>query len=194
MADTALLQSIWLCLPLTLGGITHVAVIRRNALPSLAQWPLDGGMQFRGRDLFGANKTVRGAIVMICATIFWTVVLDGLQAGLNLAAGLRYIPKEQLGSIAQGALLGSAYIVGELPNSFIKRQLNIPPGSAATGFLKILFWFIDQADSAVAIMIVLCFFKPPDFAVYLWVIALTLILNPIVAALMVAIGLKQRVG
>ncbi|NNL05645.1 MAG: CDP-archaeol synthase [Xanthomonadales bacterium] len=187
-------QSIWLCLPLTLGGITHVAMIKADALPSLARLRLDCGMKLRGRDLFGANKTVRGAVVMICATIVWTIVLDHVQTTLNLDADLRYIPMEQLGSASLGFLFGSAYIVGELPNSLIKRQLNIPPGSVANGQLQKLFWFVDQVDSVVAVLIALSFVRRPNPEVYLLVIAFTLILHPTVATLMVALKLKQRVG
>ena len=191
---TSLQQSVWLCLPLILGGITHVAVIKRNALPSLARLRLDGGMKLRGRDLFGANKTVRGAVVMICATMFWTSILDGIQAALNLDADLRYIPIERLGSLSLGFLLGSAYIVGELPNSLVKRQLNIHPGSAASGPLQKLFWLVDQVDSTVAVLAVLYFVKTPNLVVYLILIGFTLVLHPVIATLMVALGLKQRVG
>ena len=191
---TSLQQSVWLCLPLILGGITHVAVIKRNVLPSLARLRLDGGMKLRGRDLFGANKTVRGAVVMICATMFWTSILDGIQAALNLDANLRYIPIDQLGSLSLGFLLGSAYIVGELPNSLVKRQLNIHPGSAASGPLQKLFWLVDQVDSTVAVLAVLCFVKTPNLEVYLILIGFTLVLHPVIATLMVALGLKQRVG
>ena len=151
-------------------------------------------MKLRGRDLFGANKTVRGAVVMICATMFWTSILDGIQAALNLDADLRYIPIDQLGSLSLGFLLGSAYIVGELPNSLVKRQLNIPPGSAASGPLQKLFWLVDQIDSTVAVLAVLCFVKTPNLEVYLILIGFTLVLHPVIATLMVALGLKQRVG
>ena len=191
---TSLQQSVWLCLPLILGGITHVVVIKRNVLPSLARLRLDGGMKLRGRDLFGANKTVRGAVVMICATMFWTSILDGIQAALNLDANLRYIPIDQLGSLSLGFLLGSAYIVGELPNSLVKRQLNIHPGSAASGPLQKLFWLVDQVDSIVVVLAVLCFVKTPNLEVYLILIGFTLVLHPVIATLMVALGLKQRVG
>ena len=191
---TSLQQSVWLCLPLILGGITHVVVIKRNVLPSLARLRLDGGMKLRGRDLFGANKTVRGAVVMICATMFWTSILDGIQAALNLDVNLRYIPIDQLGSLSLGFLLGSAYIVGELPNSLVKRQLNIHPGSAASGPLQKLFWLVDQVDSTVAVLAVLCFVKTPNLEVYLILIGFTLVLHPVIATLMVALGLKQRVG
>ena len=191
---TSLQQSAWLCLPLIFGGITHVAVIKLNALPSLARLPLDGGIKLRGQDLFGANKTVRGAVVMIGATMFWTIVWDELHALLNLGADLRYIPIDQLGSLSLGFLFGSAYIAGELPNSLLKRQLGIHPGSAANGPLRKLFWLVDQVDSTVAVLVVLCFFKRPNLEVYLLVIGFSIVLHPIIATLMVVLGLKKRVG
>ena len=177
-----------------LGGITHVAIIKLDALPSLARLRLDGGIKLRGQDLFGANKTVRGAVVMIGATMLWTIVLDELHTLLGLGADLRYIPADQLGSLGLGFLFGSAYIVGELPNSLVKRQLNIHPGSAAEGPMRKLSWLVDQVDSAVAVLVVLCFFKRPDPEVYLLVIGFAVILHPVIASLMVVIGLKQRIG
>ena len=191
---TALQQGIWLSLPVILGGITHVIAIKKNILPSLTRLRLDGGLKLRGHDLFGANKTVRGAVVMVVATLFWTGVLDGLQAQLSLDDDLRYVSIDQLGTIGLGLLLGGTYIAGELPNSFVKRQLNIQPGESASGPLRGLFWLVDQVDSAVAILAVLCLVRPPNLPVYLVVLGLTVFLHPAIAALMVALGLKQRVG
>jgi CDP-diglyceride synthetase len=187
-------QGLWLSLPVILGGLTHVVAIKKGVLSALTRLRLDGGVQLRGRDVFGENKTVRGAVVMVLATLFWTGVMDGLQTGLSLSDELRYIPKSQLGTLGLGLLLGGAYIAGELPNSFIKRQLDIAPGEAASGSLSWLFWLVDQVDSAVAVLLVLCLVQPPNFQVYMVVLGLTVCLHPAIAALMVALGLKRRVG
>jgi hypothetical protein len=187
-------QGLWLSLPIILGGITHVVAIKKNVLPSLTRLRLDGGAQLRGRDLFGENKTVRGALVMILATLFWTTVLDRLQAGFSLSSELRYIAPEQLGTIELGVVLGGAYILGELPNSFLKRQLDIEPGETASGPMKWFFWLLDQMDSAVMVLAVLCLVKPLNLQVYTVVLVLTVLLHPAIAALMVTLGLKERVG
>ena len=57
-----------------------------------------------------------------------------------------------------------------------------------------LFWLVDQVDSTVAVLAVLCFVKTPNLEVYLILIGFTLVLHPVIAMLMVALGLKQRVG
>ena len=190
----SLYQAAWLSFPVILGGITHIVVIKMNLLSKLAQLRLDGGIKFRGRDLFGENKTVRGMVVMILATVFWTGVLDLLQVGLDLPVDLRYIPSDQLGSVGLGALLGGAYIIGELPNSFLKRQFNIGPGEAATGSLRSLFWLIDQVDSAVAVLLGLYLVWLFDIVIYALFLGIALLVHPAVAWLMVALKLKRRVG
>ncbi len=63
------LQSIWLALPVIAGGAVHIAFIKLGALESLARIPIDGGLTFRGRRLFGDHKTVRGIVVMVAAWI-----------------------------------------------------------------------------------------------------------------------------
>jgi hypothetical protein len=187
-------QALWLALPITLAGLTHVLVIDRAVLARLSAIRLDGGLELRGRPLFGANKTLRGAIVMISACVIWTAIVDLLQRGLELDESLRFVPREQLGSLALGYLLGLAYIVGELPNSFIKRQLDIGPGAAAKGRARAVFWLLDQLDSTAAILAILSVFRTPSFAFVLTLVSLTLALHPAVAAIMVALGLKERIG
>lgn len=187
-------QALWLALPVTLAGLTHVVALKKNVLPGLAGIRLDGGLELRGRPLFGANKTLRGALIMIGASVVWTSVVDALQRGLGLDDSIRFIPYTQLGSLGYGVLLGLAYIAGELPNSVIKRQLGIAPGEAAPGRLARTFWVLDQVDSALAVLLCLCPYRVPSLLFAATVLAVTLLLHPSVAALMVALGLKRRVG
>ncbi|MFO7562156.1 MAG: CDP-archaeol synthase [Enhygromyxa sp.] len=187
-------QALWLALPVTLAGLTHVTAIARGVLPSLARVRLDGGLELGGRPLLGANKTLRGAIVMIGASVVWAGVFDSIQRGLGLDESLRFIPHEQLGSVGLGLLLGTAYIVGELPNSFIKRRLGVAPGAAAAGRGRRLFWVIDQLDSAVAIVLALAWFRAPSLGFVLALLGLTALVHPAVAALMKALELKERIG
>ena len=52
-------------------------------------------------------------------------------------------------------LLGIGMTFGELPNSFLKRQLEIPPGRKKKGPLGILFFVFDQVDLIIGIWIFL---------------------------------------
>ncbi|MFV8753661.1 CDP-archaeol synthase [Nannocystaceae bacterium ST9] len=187
-------QALWLALPVTLAGLTHVIAIKRDLLAELARIRLDGGLEFRGRPLFGANKTLRGAMIMIAACVAWTLVVDAVALGLGLDPSLRFIPLAQLGSLGLGLALGVAYIVGELPNSFIKRQLDIDPGEPAPERLRRLFWLADQVDSTIAVLIALAVWRVPSPAFVLTLLLVTVLVHPAVAAIMVALGLKRRIG
>ena len=187
-------QALWLALPVILAGLTHVLVIKRDLLPGLAAIHLDGGLELRGHALFGANKTSRGAIVMITACVVWTVLIDALQRSLGLDDSLRFVPYVQLTSVELGLLLGLGYIIGELPTSLIKRQLDIEPGAPAPGRIRRIFWLLDQIDSTLAILLLLGAFRVPSPGFVLTLLGLTVIVHPAVAAIMVALGLKRRVG
>ena len=64
---SSLLTAICVALPVVAAGLIHVAVIRAGFFPGLARIPLDGGISAGGRPLLGANKTLRGALVMPAA-------------------------------------------------------------------------------------------------------------------------------
>ncbi len=190
----ALLQATWLALPVVFGGLTHVLVLKRNWFAALARVPVDGGLNVRGRRLFGCNKTWRGVITMCGATVVWTVVFDAVETQLFPGSGLRVVDPTVLGSTALGLLLGSGYVLGELPNSFIKRQLDIFPGMTASGRWANLSWLIDQIDSALGVLILLSFVAAPGVTVWAAVLGLTLFVHPAVSAVMVVLGIKSRVG
>ena len=69
-----------------------------------------------------------------------------------------------------GAVLGLAYVVFELPNSFIKRRLKIKPGKTAKGIKGMIFFLIDQIDSIIGVTLVLCiWYKMTAFQFLLFV-------------------------
>jgi CDP-diglyceride synthetase len=95
---------------------------------------------------------------------------------------------------AWGLLLGIGYFIGELPNSFFKRQLGIAPGAIASGASGAVFWVTDQLDSVAGVLLALSTVWRPDVAVVVCIVGLALLLHPLVAALMVMLGLKDRIG
>jgi hypothetical protein len=130
--------------------LLHAPVLRWNLFRSLAI-PLDGGISVRGRRLFGANKTLRGAIVMWCGVTAATLALS-LWGGWwsELPADAR-----SAGPFVLGALLGLGTVVGELPNSFLKRQLGIAPGERGGSAAGLALSLWDQADFVPVIALVL---------------------------------------
>jgi CDP-archaeol synthase len=183
------LQAVWMALPVVLGGLAHVAAIRLELLPSLARIPLDGGLTFRGRPLLGPNKTLRGVLVMIATTALASLALARL-GNPTLAA----VAPQTRWPLGWGACLGLGYLLGELPNSFLKRQFGVPPGGAAPGRGRFLFAFLDQADSLVGVVLMARWITPLPFLVLVWLLLLGLVIHPLVGCLMILLGLKHRLG
>lgn len=131
----------WAFLPALGAAIAHAPVLRFDLLPSLER-PLDGGATVGGRRLLGDNKTLRGALVMASGTTAAAVVLtrqdwfsDRLPDELREAPPALY-----------GFLLGAGVVLGELPNSFLKRRLGIAPGDTRHSPLGVAIAVYDQAD------------------------------------------------
>jgi hypothetical protein len=137
--------SLWTFLPVLGAPLAHAPVLRFDLLKSLKR-PIDGGRTFRGRRVFGENKTWRGALVMVAGVEAAALALDRVPAyKRRLPLGVRHA-----GPLTTGALLGFAAVAGELPNSFAKRRLDIGPGRRATGPAGIALSLVDQADFVLA--------------------------------------------
>lgn len=111
---------------------------------------LDRGRTIRGRRILGANKTWRGLIVMVPAT---GLAFAGVAraTGNPGAAGLWDLTTAQYAAL--GVWCGLGFMLGELPNSFVKRQLDIPPGARAAGPAAAVWQFVaDRADSGIGML------------------------------------------
>lgn len=189
---TLALQLLWLALPVIAAGLVHLAVLKLDLLPGLRRLPIDGGATFRGKRLFGANKTWRGAFVTIATMTLAAWALAALHECCWHLPTL--VPFAETHPAAWGLLLGTGYIVGELPNSFLKRQLDIGPGESGSGLAGRCFWVVDQLDSLVGMLVfVLPVWQPPLGLVVL-LIGVMLVAHPVSAWIMVLFGLKDRIG
>jgi hypothetical protein len=118
-------------------------------------WPLDAGITIRGRRLFGPNKTLRGFVVMVPAAGLAFAVLGALTP----VAG-RW-PLSPSGYGALGVLAGLGFLIAELPNSCLKRQLDIPAGAAATNpIARHIFFVVDHLDSPCGVLAALALVVP----------------------------------
>jgi hypothetical protein len=135
-------------------------------------WPLDGHRTFRGRPLFGANKTARGFVVMLPATSVAFIAVGGWL----VLAGRAVWAFGPLGYAALGLVAGVGFMAGELPNSFVKRQLGIAPGAPAKGAIAgPVFFLLDRLDSLLGMLIALTAVVP----VPLWTIVYVLVVGPL---------------
>jgi len=189
---TVILQLVWLGTPIVLSGLLHLLVLKRDLWPALRRAPIDFGATLRGRRVFGANKTWRGALVVIGGSATFSTLLAQFNA-----ATLHWpvpVPYAEVHPTAWGALIGLGYIIGELPNSFVKRQLDIAPGAMGQGAQGRLFWVADQLDSLAGILLCVWPVWRPTPGVIGAAAFFMLVLHPFSAWVMVQAGLKDRVG
>ena len=134
-------------LPLLIANVVHHAiVIPRNLFPSLAI-PIDVGTRFAGAPLFGTKKTVRGLLTVA----FLTALLAPHFALLFAGDSGRFL--------LSGLIVGCAYMLGELPNSFLKRRIGINEGVSETGSRGSVFMVIDHTDSVLAATLAIYFLE-----------------------------------
>ena len=175
-------------LPVLGAYLAHAPVLRYDLLQGLNR-PLDGGGTFRGHRVFGDNKTWRGAIVMFAGTFVAAIVLT------RFAWYRDALPDEvaEASRFAFGALVGLGTVVGELPNSFIKRQLGIAPGAQRRSGAGIAISIFDQADIVVGIWVCLL----PIWAMTVGQAALAFVvfaaLHLVVSVVGVALGARKTV-
>jgi CDP-2,3-bis-(O-geranylgeranyl)-sn-glycerol synthase len=137
-------------LPVLGAPLLHVAVLRYDLLPSLKR-PLDGRATVGGRRVFGDNKTWRGALVMFAGVVLLTLPLS------TWPAYWESLPEElrDAGPLPVGALIGAGTVLGELPNSFLKRRLGIAPGRRRRSPLGVALTVWDQVDFVPAVVLLL---------------------------------------
>lgn len=127
--------------------------------------PMDAGKILAdGKRLFGQNKTWKGFMGMVLfgslAQLFWGLILKTTPSLESLNLFYKVFANSILNNLWIGFLLGLAYVVFELPNSFMKRRLEIKPGKTAVNHLKWFFIFIDQADSLLGCALVVAVLVP----------------------------------
>lgn len=116
--------------PLVMANSLHMVIVKRGYFNQLAIpiWP-------KG---FGANKTIRGFLFL---PVVNALVLSLLDIVFSLSV---HEP------ILLGLALGIAYLLSELPNSYLKRRFGIAPGGQHDKH-KLLFATFDKIDSAFGV-------------------------------------------
>lgn len=184
------LGACWLILPVVVGGLGHVAVLKTDLLTSLAV-PVDGGARWRGRPVFGANKTWRGFALMTGLTALASASQTALARRYRWSTPLQLQQSARVNAWLAGAICGLTYCLAELPNSFVKRRLGISPGIRVHRY-SWLQYTIDQADSVVGCMLPLRLIYRSEVAELLTALALGLGIHIGIDQLIYAIGVKPR--
>ena len=150
-------QVLFLGSPLFIAALSHGLCMKYNLLQCLKR-PIDSGKNFRNKRLFGDHKTWRAPFIYVAVCLLAAMVQARIQDAGVLPEWLFLIDYHRKGCLV-GLLLGIGMAVGELPNSFIKRQLDIAPGKNKQGLLGVVFFIYDQVDLAIGIWIFLSGFS-----------------------------------
>ncbi len=169
------LNLMWLALSLFIAGIIEV-LLWKTSLFQLLNIPIK-------TEWFGVNKKWRGLISLPIAMVA-SVNLLNLVELLIPALSQQSISFSQFNLIEFGLLIGFIFNLSELPNSFIKRRLDIPPGDENSW----LFYFVDHMDSTYGVLILWYFY----FHFPLHFITTGLIVTPLL--FMGATELRKKLG
>src|SRR5688572_18000456 len=177
-----------------LAGIAHVFWLRSNTSKQFGI-PLDGGLTLAGKRIFGDHKMLRGFMVISPAAgmSFALLFLVVESASPESARLLWPLPVWQYAVI--GSLAGLGFMAGELPNSFVKRRLGIPPGGTpANTSARGVLLLADRLDSILGMMIVLSLVVPIPPWTWVYVIVIGIGLHWIFSAILFAFGVKERMA
>ncbi|NRA23400.1 MAG: CDP-archaeol synthase [Oleispira sp.] len=135
-----LLLALYLQIPVVIGGILHMVMVKRNywntlAIPVQKNW-------------FGANKTWRGMVAVPALTALGGLCMYPLEWLVSQLFGISLLSQWNL--VLLGLIAGVGYVLGELPNSFFKRRIGVQAGEVPEDRK---YWFIalDQLDSALGV-------------------------------------------
>ncbi len=163
-------------MPVVIAGAANM-LFTKSALYRSHNAPIDGGKLFSDKKrIFGDNKTWAGFFGMILAACLSQLVW-GLLSECIIPLGetnelYRNHGNSPIFNAIAGTLFGLAYVLCELPNSFIKRRIDIPSGKTAGGIKGAVFFLIDQIDSLLGVVLVLAMFTHITFAQYIQYIIL----------------------
>ena len=158
--------------------------------------PIDAGKNFTdGKRIFGDNKTWKGFIGYIVFNMIFAVFFGALFSLVNLNQ-YSFIYQNHVNAplfnLWLGALIGFAYALFELPNSFLKRRLGIKPGKNPKGWKKWFFIFLDQADSIFGVCLVVCLFYSMPIWFYLLYVLVGAVTHIIINMLLYFVGLRKN--
>ncbi len=182
---------LFLLLAFTLAGVAQTAWFKSPRSARFAL-PLDGGRTLRGRRLLGANKTWKGFVVMVPAAMLAFSLLGAAAHALpGVAEGLWPLTPLQYAGLGGCAALG--FMLGELPNSFLKRQLDIAPGAAPeSAWGRWLCFAVDRIDSIVGMLVAVSLLVPLGWQGWLLVLGLGPAIHWLFNVALYALGVKAR--
>jgi len=182
----------FLIVAMSLAGIAHVLWLRSGAAALFGQ-PVDFGLRLRGRRLFGDNKRLCGFMMLPVAAAASFALLGLLRERLPswLAHGMWSLQPGQYALV--GFAAGLAFMLAELPNSFVKRQLDVAPGSQPRNpWVRATFTCVDRLDSLLGMLLAVSLLVPLPGLTWLWMLLVAPMVHGLFSILLYASGVKSR--
>lgn len=191
-----LIQMYITLIPAIIAGVLNMVWCSLPVAKTLNQ-PMDAGKNWRdGKRIFGQNKTWKGflGMTLLGALCF---VLWGFLCGTHpFLSNNSYLYQSYPNTVPYNAVMGLAtglaYALCELPNSFLKRRLDIQPGKPPVAGWKPLFIFLDQADSVFGVVLVVAFVYPMSIGFYLLYVLLGAATHIVINLLLFLLRLRKN--
>lgn len=160
-----ILSSLYFALPIYLGNMAPVLV---KKLPFL-DLPIDGGAMYKGKPLFGKNKTWRGVVF----AVLFGVLAAYLQRWIGFYSpyfdSLALLDYNTDFALLLGGVMGFGAIMGDLLKSFFKRRVGVESGKPWVPF--------DQVDLAIGGLVFGAILFWPGISYALTIVLVTPILH-----------------
>lgn len=155
---------LWVYLPLIFSNVLHMWIVKKDYL-SFLKVPVH-------EKLFGRNKTLRGFSVVSTLNLIFFSLISPAEAWI-------------------GAVLGMVYCLSELPNSWVKRRMGIPPGRKPNPGLS---WnlLLDKSDSAIGVCTVYAWIAGLSFAEGFALFIPAVLIHFTVSGALVALKVKEN--
>lgn len=146
------------------------------------QYPVDSGLTWHGKRIFGSHKTWRGLLFGIIFGILWFWLQQFLYR-FDFFKDISLVDYSEL-NWTLGLALGLGAVLGDLFRSFFKRRLNIAPGMPWIPF--------DQIDYVAGAIIIASLVYFPGWDVSLAAIGLGFVLHILVNVFAYLIRLQKN--
>ncbi|HUV60237.1 MAG TPA: CDP-archaeol synthase [Desulfatiglandales bacterium] len=184
-------QILFLGSPLLLVAMAQGFCIKYDWLSRLKR-PLDLGLSFKENRIFGDHKTWRGFVINLTFCTLGTMIQASLQNRDYLPSWLPLLDYKEYRYLS-GIFLGIGMTLGELLNSFLKRQLKIAPGKRRRGILGVAFFLFDQVDLTIGMWVFFFFLIKPSLLLILWSFLITIVLHVTISIMGYLLGIRKTI-
>lgn len=161
-----ILQYLWFFLP---AGIANMMPVFVKKSFKFLDIPVDNGMMFRGKSLLGRNKTIRGVAFGTLGGIVTVFIQTYLYDNFENFRDISIVPYNEHNFVLLGFLIGFGALLGDMIESFFKRQVGIDPGKR--------FFPFDQVDFVIGFLALTSIVFRPEWQVYVFLILFVPVLH-----------------